>query len=167
MDRFGFSLLPAAAEAGLDTITVSRHMPLFRREVARNDTTLLVAHCARPDRLLSGPLLLMLTDRHIVVTRSARMTSRARPHVSAALATLGDVRWQPMARMQAVDLYFRLRGEDHHLWVRADRPGRMDRLRAAFSQALGPRVPSQPTAPRMERPAREPVTVAEMYLAQP
>ena len=46
MNVFSRTFLPAAAEAGVPIATVSRHMPIFRRCVDPDDTTVLVTRCA-------------------------------------------------------------------------------------------------------------------------
>ena len=45
MDVFSRTFLPAAAEAGVAIPTVSRHMPIFRRCVEPDDSTVLVTRC--------------------------------------------------------------------------------------------------------------------------
>lgn len=140
MDRFGFSLLPAATRAGLDTITISRHVPLFRRDVGRQDVTLAVAQCTEPNKFIQGDLVLLLTRRRLVVTRRTRLLDRVRPYLSAELGELADVRWQPRPRLSLVDLRFVLAGRRQQLWVRAPYPGQLDALVAAFHRALPVRL---------------------------
>jgi hypothetical protein len=155
MDTFGFSLLPAAAEAGLDTLTLSRHMPVFRRCVDRQDTTLLLAACTLPDRLVNGHgLLFLLTRQHLVVTRHRRLPDRVRPRLAAPLSELSAVRWQPRALSGVVDLSFRFAGQDHHLWVRASYPGQLARLQSVFGQLFPAFVPRQ--RPTIQTPAPVP-----------
>lgn len=142
MDTFGFSLLPAAAEAGLDTLTLSRHMPLFRRVVDRHDSALVLATCTLPDRLVAGHgLLFLLTRHHLVVTRHRRL------HVAAPLAELTGVSWRPRALSGVVDLRFRFAGRDHHLWVRPSYRGHLARLETVFGQLFPGRIPSQRPLP--------------------
>lgn len=136
MDKFGLSLLPAAAQAGLDTITVSRHVPLFRRAVGRHDTTLIVAPCTEPHRFIRGDLVLLLTRRRLVITRQTRPLHRVRGYVSAELAHLSEVDWEPKPRIGMVDFRFTADGRAHHTWVRAPQPGRLDELTTAFGRAL-------------------------------
>jgi hypothetical protein len=148
MDTFGFSLLPAAAEAGLDTLTVSRHMPLFRRAVHRHDTTLVLAPCTLPDRLVTGNgLLLLLTRAQLVVTRHRRLPDRVRPHVAAPLADLSGVRWAPRPLAGVIDLRFHHAGRDHHLWVRTRYPGQLARLGSVFGDLFPAPIPRQRPTP--------------------
>lgn len=152
MDTFGFSLLPAAAEAGLDTLTVSRHMPLFRRVVDRGDTTLALATCALPDRLVAARgLLFLLTRTHLVVTRHRRL------HVAARLADLAGASWRSRPLSGVVDLRFQHRGRDHHLWVR---PSNRSRLESLLGQLLRNRV----AAPEPAEPAPAPAPAGKLLL---
>jgi hypothetical protein len=157
MDTFGFSLLPAAAEAGVDTLTVSRHIPLFRRAVDRHDTTLVLASCTLPDRLVAGNgLLLLLTRTHLVVTRHRRVPDRVRPHVAAPLADLSDVRWASRPLTQVIDLHFQHAGREHHLWIRTRHPGQLARLGSVFGALFPPPIPRQRPTPV---PTRTPAPV--------
>ena len=140
MDRFGFSLLPAATRAGLDTTTISRHVPLFRRDIARGDVTVLVAQCTAPNKLIPGDLVLLLTRKRMVVTRRTRLLDRARPHLSAALRDLSDVAWQPRRRLGVIDLTFALEERPHHLWVRSPYSGELEALIEVFHRVLPMRL---------------------------
>lgn len=140
MDRFGFSLLPAATRAGLDATTISRHVPLFRRDVGRQDVTLAIAQCTEPNRYIQNDLVLLLTQQRLVVTRRTRLLDRVRPHLSAGLDELTDVRWQPRSRQWLIDLTFVLHGRPRQLWVHAPYPGQLDGLVTAFHQALPVRL---------------------------
>ena len=97
MDVFSRTFLPAAAEAGVPIPTVSRHMPVFRRCVEPDDTTVLVSRCA-------GDFLLMLTSRRLVVTRESRFLHRLRLHLNADLRHLSNVTWNPDARESVVEV---------------------------------------------------------------
>lgn len=145
MDTFALSLLPAAAEAGLDTTTVSRHVPVFRRDVGRHDTTLAVAQCTEPNRFIqSGELVLLLTRRRLVVNRRIRVLDRIRPYLSAGLTELSDLDWRVRPRLALIDLRVTAENRTHHLWVRAPYPGQLDRLAAVFHRVFDlPRIPRQ------------------------
>lgn len=143
MDTFALSLLPAAAEAGLDTTTISRHVPVFRRDVGRNARTLAIARCSEPDRRLQGTLLLLVTRQRLVVTRQTRVFDRVRPHLSAGFSELSDVAWAPDYAKARMDLRFRLRERTHHLRLRVPARGQWGRLTTALETALGARIPRQ------------------------
>ncbi|MET8154007.1 hypothetical protein ACIBSW_35925 [Actinoplanes sp. NPDC049668] len=104
MDVFSRTFLPAAAEAGVTIPTVSRHLPIFRRCVEPDDSTVLVTRCVCPDRPLAGEFLLLLTYRRLVVTQETRVLHRLRLHLNANLRHLSNVTWRPDLRMSAVDV---------------------------------------------------------------
>ena len=91
MDVFSRTFLPAAAEAGVAIATVSRHMPILRRCVEPDDSTVLVTRCSNPDRPMSGEFLLLLTYRRLVITHETRVLHRLRLHLNANLRHLSDV----------------------------------------------------------------------------
>lgn len=93
MDVFSRTFLPAAAEAGVAIPTVSRHMPIFRRCVEPDDTTVLVCRCLRPDAPMSGEFMLVLTYRRLVVTQETKVLHRLRLHLNANLRHLSNVTW--------------------------------------------------------------------------
>ena len=104
MDVFSRTFLPAAAEAGVAIPTVSRHLPIFRRCVEPDDSTVLVTRCVCPDRPMAGEFLLLLTYRRLVVTQETRVLHRLRLHLNANLRHLSNVTWRPDLRMSAVDV---------------------------------------------------------------
>jgi hypothetical protein len=104
MDVFSRTFLPAAAEAGVAIPTVSRHMPIFRRCVEPDDSTVLVTRCVNPDRARSGDFLMVLTNRRIVITNETRILHRLRLHLNANLRHLSNVSWSPDLRGSTVDL---------------------------------------------------------------
>lgn len=104
MDVFSRTFLPAAAEAGVTIPTVSRHLPIFRRCVEPDDSTVLVTRCVCPDRPMAGEFLLLLTYRRLVVTQETRVLHRLRLHLNANLRHLSNVTWRPDLRMSAVDV---------------------------------------------------------------
>jgi hypothetical protein len=93
MDVFSRTFLPAAAEAGVAIPTVSRHMPIFRRCVDSDDTTVLVGRCLRPDTPMAGEFMLLLTYRRLVVIQETRVFHRLRLHLNANLRHLTNVPW--------------------------------------------------------------------------
>ena len=127
MDVFSRTFLPAAAEAGVAIPTVSRHMPIFRRCVDPDDTTVLVSRCYRPDAPMAGEYLLLLTYRRLVVTQETKVFHRLRLHLNANLRHLSNVTWRPDLTRTAVEVAatavdgvrerFRLRlGEPEAVW---------------------------------------------------
>jgi hypothetical protein len=104
MDVFSRTFLPAAAEAGVAIPTVSRHLPIFRRCVEPDDSTILVTRCVSPDRPLAGEFLLLLTYRRLVVTQETRVLHRLRLHLNANLRHLSDVTWSPDLRASALEV---------------------------------------------------------------
>jgi hypothetical protein len=104
MDVFSRTFLPAAAEAGVALPAVSRHMPVLRRCVEPDDSTVLVTRCLRPDRPMSGGFLLLLTYRRLVVTQETRVLHRLRLHLNADLRHLSNVTWNPDLSRTAVEV---------------------------------------------------------------
>ena len=104
MDVFSRTFLPAAAEAGVAIPTVSRHMPILRRCVETDDSTVLVARCVNPDHPLAGDFLMLLTYRRLVITQETRVLHRLRLHLNANLRHLSNVNWSPDVRGPAVDI---------------------------------------------------------------
>ena len=104
MDVFSRTFLPAAAEAGVAIPTVSRHMPVFRRCVEPDDTTVLVSRCYRPDTPLAGEYMLLLTYRRLVVTQETKVFHRLRLHLNANLRHLSNVTWTPDHVRSSVEL---------------------------------------------------------------
>jgi hypothetical protein len=104
MDVFSRTFLPAAAEAGVAIPTVSRHMPVFRRCVEPDDTTVLVSRCYRPDAPMSGEFMLLLTYRRLVVTHETKVLHRLRLHLNANLRHLSNVTWSPDLGRSALEV---------------------------------------------------------------
>ena len=104
MDVFSRTFLPAAAEAGVTIPTVSRHIPILRRCVAPDDSTVLVGRCVSPDHPHSGDFLLLLTCRRLVVTSETRVLRRLRLHLNAGLQDLRNVTWRLDLTAAAVEL---------------------------------------------------------------
>jgi hypothetical protein len=169
MDVFSRTFLPAAAEAGVAIPTVSRHMPIFRRCVEPDETTVLVSRCLRPDTPMAGEFLLLLTHRRLVVIQETKVLHRLRLHLNANLRHLTNVTWNADPGRSALDVAatavdgvrerFRMRlGEPETVW-------HFDALlRGLFH---GPRgaLPAQPApqAPPAQRvaPGRPAVAAAQ------
>lgn len=104
MDVFSRTFLPAAAEAGVAIPTVSRHMPIFRRCVEPDDTTVLVSRCLRPGAPLAGEFLLLLTYRRLVVTQETKVLHRLRLHLNTDLRHLTNVTWNADLTRSTLDV---------------------------------------------------------------
>nr|WP_296069095.1 hypothetical protein [uncultured Actinoplanes sp.] len=104
MDVFSRTFLPAAAEAGVAIPTVSRHMPIFRRCVEPDDTTVLVSRCLRPDAPMAGEFMMVLTYRRLVVTQETRVLHRLRLHLNANLRHLSNVTWNADLSRSAMEV---------------------------------------------------------------
>jgi hypothetical protein len=96
MDVFSRTFVPAAVDAGVALPTVSRHLPVVRRCVEADDSTVLVNRCA-------GEYLLVLTNRRLVVTRETRVLHRLQLHLNANLRHLSNVTWSPDGRTSMLD----------------------------------------------------------------
>lgn len=104
MDVFSRTFLPAAAEAGVTIPTVSRHMPIFRRCVEHDDTTVLVSRCYRPEAPLAGDFMMLLTYRRMVVIQETKVFHRLRLHLNANIRHLSNVSWNPDLTRSAVEV---------------------------------------------------------------
>ncbi|GAA0811067.1 hypothetical protein [Spirilliplanes yamanashiensis] len=100
MDVFSRTFLPATAEAGVPIPTVSRHMPIVRRCVDGDDTTVLVSRCVAGGRAA----MLVLTYRRLVVTSETRVMRRLHLHLNTDLRHLSNVTWSPDLRRGGVEL---------------------------------------------------------------
>lgn len=154
MDVFTRTFLPAASEAGVAIPTVSRHLPVFRRCVAPDDPAALVARCARPDQLLHGEFLLLLTHRRLVVTRQTRLLRRLRLHLNTELRHLHNVSWNPDPRLAAVELAATaMDGVRERFWIRVGHPKQVWHLDALLSHVFRPRTATErpPVRPAARR----------------
>lgn len=140
MDVFSRTFLPAAAESGVDLPTVSRHLPIFRRCVEPDDTTVLVVRCNNPDRPLAGEFLLLLTYRRLVVTQETRLLHRLRLHLNANLRHLSDVTWRPNPRLSTVDVAATaMDGVRERFRMHLGEPDQVWHFDALFQHAFRPR----------------------------
>jgi hypothetical protein len=150
MDVFARTFLPAAAETGVAIPTVSRHMSAFRRYIERDDPTVIVARCVRPDHPTRGEFLLLLTRRRLVITRETRLLRRLRLHLNAELRHLSNVTWSSDPRNSAVELAATaVDGIRERFWIRVGHPQQVWHLDALLSHAFKPRT----AAERAERRA--------------
>lgn len=147
MDVFSRTFLPAAAEAGVALPTVSRHLPIFRRCVEPDDTTVLITRCVNPDRPYAGDYLLLLTQRRLIVTHETRWLRRLRLHLNADLRHLSDVSWNPDLRRSAVEVgATAVDGVRERFRVRVPEPERVWHFDALFNQVFRERRPGLPIA---------------------
>lgn len=144
MDRFSRTLLAAAAEAGLATITLSRHVPSLRRSIRSDDEVVLLAHCLRPDGQLSGDHLMLLTRRRLVVTKQSRVLGRVRLDMDASVGDLGDVRWSADPALPGVEFAFTADDTRHRFWMDARHGKQVWRLDAMLAKLF--RRPTLPVA---------------------
>jgi hypothetical protein len=158
MDVFSRTFLPATSEAGIPMTVVSRHMPVLRRCIAPEDTTLLVARCARVGQPMIASVLLLLTNRQLVVSRERRVLHRVQLQVAAPLRDVSDVDWTPDPRARAIELAATLPGgvrERFRIQVRD--PRRVAHVDAVFSHAFRSRTgPASPATPRGAPPRLRP-----------
>ncbi|CAM3487460.1 hypothetical protein [Stackebrandtia soli] len=117
MDRFSSTLLSAASEAGIATITLSRHVPNLRRNVRSDESVVLLAHCVLPDGRLSGDHLMLLTGSRLVVTRQSKVLGRVRADIDIELSELGEVRWNADPTLPGVELAFTALGRWYRYWI--------------------------------------------------
>jgi hypothetical protein len=146
MDVFSRTFLPAAAEAGVADSAISRHLPVFRRCVERDDPTVLVTRCLPPERPMAGEFLLLLTFRRLVVTQETRVLHRLRLHLNADLRHLSNVTWNTDARQSAVEVAATaVDGVRERFSIRVGRPADVAHLDALLKQVFH------------DRPARRPI----------
>lgn len=148
MDVFSRTFLPATSEAGLPIPVVSRHMPVLRRCVAPEETTVLVARCQRPGLPMAGAFLLLLTNRRLVVSRESRLLRRVQLHVAAELRDLAEVVWAPDDRSGVELAATAPDGIRERFWIAARDPRRVRHIDALFSHAFRSRAVAAGTAPR-------------------
>lgn len=158
MDVFSRTFLPATAEARIPIPMVSRHMPVLRRCVAPEDTTLLVARCGRLGQPTTASVLLLLTNRQLVVSRESRVLHKVQLHLAAQLRDLSDVTWTPDPRLRAVELAATAPdGAREQFWIRVRDASRVAHVDALFSRAFRSRaVPPRSAAPRGGAPRLTP-----------
>lgn len=157
MDVFSRTFLPATSEAGLPIPVVSRHMPVLRRCVTPEETTVLVARCHRPGLPMAGAFLLLLTNRRLVISKESRLLHRVQLHLAAQLRDLLNVVWIPDERAGAVELAATAAdGLRERLWIPLPDPLRVRHVDALLSHAFRPRV-AAPGAARRGAPQLSPV----------
>ncbi|HEX5598161.1 MAG TPA: hypothetical protein VFX61_19420 [Micromonosporaceae bacterium] len=141
MDVFSRTFLPAAAEAGVAIPTVSRHIPVFRRCVSPDDTTILVTRCVQPNRGLRAEFLLLLTYRRLVVTQESRLTHRLRLHLNTELRHLMNITWNADPRMVGVEFAATVMdGVRERFWIKVGHPKQVSHLETLLSHVFRPRV---------------------------
>jgi hypothetical protein len=141
MDVFSRTFLTAAADAGVALPIVTRHLPVFRRCVEADDTTVLVTRCLPPDRPMQHEFLLVLTHRRLVVTQETRMLRRLRLHLNTELRDLSNVSWNPDPNVLAVELAATVvDGVRERFWIKAAHPKPVWQFDALLCRTFRPRV---------------------------
>jgi len=145
---FSRTFLPAAAETGVALPTVSRHLPVFRRCVEPDDTTVIVTRCVRPTRPMQGEFLLLLTHRRLVVTQESRVVHRLRLHLNAELRHLTNVAWNADPRTAGIELAVTaVDGIRERFWIKVGHPKQASHLEALLSHVFRPRMRQPGAAP--------------------
>lgn len=134
MDRFSKTLLAAAAESGLGTMTLSRHVPSLRRSLHSDDEVVMLTHCLRPDGQLSGDHLMLLTRDRLVITKQSRVLGWVRLDLDAGLADLDDVRWSADPALPGVELAFTAEDHRHRILIDAKHRKQVWRFDALFAR---------------------------------
>jgi hypothetical protein len=136
MDVFSRTFLPATSEAGLPIPVVSRHMPVLRRCVAPEETTVLVSRALRPGGPSATTFLLLLTNRSVVISRESRLLHRVQLHLAAALRDLTQVVWTLHERAGIELTAVAPDGVRERLWLPTREPRRLRQIDALFSHAF-------------------------------
>lgn len=158
MDLFSRTMLASSAEAGLTETTLSRHVPLLRRNARASDRVALLTGCVGSDGLASGEGMLMLTGDRIVVTRQSRLLGRVRVCLDAPVAAVEKLRWSADPSGPGVELNFTaLEGPGSesphrwHFWLPASHAKRVWHMDALLARAF--RRPGAVAAPIHDRQA--------------
>ncbi|MGC4897031.1 hypothetical protein [Micromonospora sp. DT31] len=166
MDVFSRTFLPAAAETGLATQAVTRHIPVFRRCVGSGDATILVTRCSRPDHSVGGDYLMLLTHRRLVVTRQTRVLHRLRLHLNTELRELSNVTWSPDPRSHSVELAATaIDGARERFLIRTHHSRQVWQLDALLHHAFRTRL--RTPAERLVATIGEPATVSRPVVLRP
>ncbi|MCH7229520.1 hypothetical protein L0U85_01385 [Glycomyces sp. L485] len=152
MDLFSRTMLASSAEAGLTTTTLSRHVPLLRRNIRPSDRVALLTGCVGSDGLASGDCMLMLTGERIVVTRQSRLLSRVSLCLDTPVRAVENLRWSADPNGPGVELNFTVPGRPGatsphrwHFWLPASHAKRVWRIDALLARAF--RRPGASAAP--------------------
>jgi len=141
MDVFSRTFQPTAAAGGLSALTVSRHLPVLQRCVAREDVAVLVSRCQRGERPASGAHLLLLTNRSLVVTGETRLLRRVRLYLATELRYLSDVMWTPHPRSAALEFAATVvDGVRERFWLRVGDAHRLEQIDALLDRVFGDRT---------------------------
>lgn len=148
MDVFSRTFLPATSTAGLPIPVVSRHMPVVRHCVSRDDTTVLVSRCQQIDRPIGGGLFI-LTNRSLVVTRETRLMRRVQLHLATDLRYLSNVIWTPYPQSSTIEFAATVvDGMRERLLLRARDRYRLAQLGSLLSHVFRSRAMVAHTTPR-------------------
>jgi hypothetical protein len=161
MDVFSRTFLPATTEAELPIPLVSRHMPVLRSQVTPAETAIVVTRCRPARQPLAGTrMMLLLTNRHLVVSRESRMLRRPQLHLASDVRDLTDVVWATDRRWLSLELAVTTwDGIRERFLIPARDARRIRRLDALFSRVFRYRsTPPPGTAPRASSRLIGPVT---------
>lgn len=177
MDLFSRTMLASSAEAGLTTTTLTRHVPLLRRNIRPADRVALLTGCIGSDGLGSGECILMLTSERIVVTKQSRLLGRIRLCLDAPVTAVENLRWSADPNGPGVELNFTAvespgatAPHRWHFWLPATHAKRVWQIDALLARAFrrpqavaapihdattprGPRIGPQATPWEAPRPA--------------
>ncbi|WP_018349519.1 hypothetical protein [Longispora albida] len=138
MDQFSKTVLPAAAESNIPSVTLTRHMPAFRRCVHPSDSVVLLAPCRRPEYSLTGDYLLLLTRTRLLVTRQSRLSGKVTLHLEAPISDLDDVVWRTNSSRSSVEFAAMIGDTRHRFWISRPRSRQLWRVDAQFSGLFRP-----------------------------
>jgi hypothetical protein len=146
LDEFSLTIQPAAAQAGVETSAVSRHLSIFHRCVGRLDPPVLVARCSSADPCPNTKRhrrhrrdMLLLTRHRLVVTAKSGLLRRLRLYLNCDLRDLADVNWVPEPELGGVRLAATaVDGVREHFWLDAGGPDAVSRLDALLRQVFAP-----------------------------
>ncbi|GAA1788210.1 hypothetical protein GCM10009682_07880 [Luedemannella flava] len=136
IDEFSRTFLPLAAQAGIPTQMINRHLPELRQHVAGTDTVVLVAQCLRPEKPAAGPHLFLLTRTHLVVTGESRLRRSPRLHLRARVDDLEAVTWQADPAGASVDVAVTCADGRQRFWIRTVYPRQLWRFDAALEKVF-------------------------------
>jgi hypothetical protein len=135
-------------------------MPVLRSRVTPEETTVVVAQCRLSGQPLAGArMVLLLTNRHLVVSRESRLLRRPRLHLASDVRDLTDVMWAADRRWCSIELAVTTRdGIRERFLIPARDARRVRRLDALFSNVFRYRTPPPPgTVPRASSRLASPI----------
>src|SRR5262245_18936850 len=104
LDVFSRTFYPLAAQTGIPMRTLRRHLQVYRRYTRSDDSTVLVARCARAGRPEAGRYLMLLTRQQLVVTKETSFIRNPRVYLHLPVNELQAVTWSADPDGASVDL---------------------------------------------------------------